>query len=302
MSPTTPLSELVTRIRKLIAKGDLTEALDILRNLALNGPSELADEAIVLSSRHVRLSRDMRKGVITAEQANVESNRVEGAALGLLTDLEKKLSNSAAPVPAPLAAADSFAGAEVMNGEKIIGVNNLKQIAWIEQGLRMSRAVCRVLTPEGLGTGFLIRSRVIMTNNHVIPSLAVARKTKVEFNYQLQFGSGEKPVTSVRYDLDPDQFFRTSPINALDYSVVAVKPHSATDGPVVDSWGTLNLNPYADPVAKELVVIVQHPNGGTKQIALLRMPCYKWLRLSFTTRRTQCRAQVGRPSLTTFGK
>ncbi|MCZ7542709.1 MAG: hypothetical protein M5R40_03845 [Anaerolineae bacterium] len=35
--------------------------------------------------------------------------------------------------------------------EKILGINNLRQIAWIEQGIVAARSVCRVLTPEGPG-------------------------------------------------------------------------------------------------------------------------------------------------------
>ena len=66
---------------------------------------------------------------------------------------------AAAPVPAPVAPAEAFVGTEVVGFDRIIGVNNLKQIAWIEQGVQVSRAVCRVLTPKGLGTGFLIGPR-----------------------------------------------------------------------------------------------------------------------------------------------
>jgi endonuclease G len=52
----------------------------------------------------------------------------------------------------------------------------------------------------------------------------------------------------------------------LDYTVVAVKPSPAA--PPVESWGALHLNPNADPIPTEHVVIVQHPNGGPKQIVL----------------------------------
>jgi endonuclease G, mitochondrial len=106
-----------------------------------------------------------------------------------------------------------------------------------------------------------------MTNNHVIPSADIARNpnTKAEFNYQLPF-NGSVPSNSVRYDLDPDGQFETC--KELDYTLVAVKTDVAGKMPPVNSWGRLQLNPHADPVYAEHVVIVQHPNGGPKQIAL----------------------------------
>lgn len=261
-----PLQDLAPRIRDLIGAGDLTEALDQLRNLALNGPPVLVDDALLLAAQHARLVRDERKGVVTDEHVRVERTRIAESALGLLRELERKLTRAAVPVPVPVTPAATFAGTEAVGAEKIIGVNNLKQIAWLEQGLGASRAVCRVLTPEGLGTGFLIGPRVLMTNHHVIRSATLARQVKAEFNYQLPFRAVEKPSAAVRYELDPDALFRTSP--ALDYTVVAVKPGTGPDTPAVDSWGRLLLNPDADPVPNEHVVIVQHPNGGPKQIVM----------------------------------
>lgn len=53
--------------------------------------------------------------------------------------------------------------------EKIAGsYNNLKQISWLKEALRRSRSVGRVVTPEGLGTGWLISNELLITNNHVI--------------------------------------------------------------------------------------------------------------------------------------
>jgi len=36
----------------------------------------------------------------------------------------------------------------------------------------------------------------------------------------------------------------------------------------LNDWGHLALNPFADPIPLEHVVIIQHPNGGLKQITL----------------------------------
>jgi len=267
-SSDSPLSELIRHIRGLIAEGDLSEAVDETRNIALNASRDLADEAIALAGRHAHLVRNDRKGILTNDESRVERRRIEAAVLGLLEELERNLPRTAAPVPAQVAAVEAFADTEVVGFEKIIGVNNLRQIAWIEQAVHASRAACRIVTSEGLGSGFLIGPHTLMTNNHVIASVAVARETKVEFNYQLPFGAGGEPSGAVRYDLDPEMLFRTSPATDLDYTVVAVKTDGDSDKPALDTWGSLHLNPNADPVVNEHVVIVQHPNGGPKQIVL----------------------------------
>ena len=158
-----------------------------------------------------------------------------------------------------------MASAKNWGALELKGTDNFKQIAWIEQGLKLSRAVCRVLTPQGLGTGFLIAPNRVITNHHVIGSMEQAKETRIEFNYQLQFGG--EPADTVRYQLDPNAFFHTSEVKDLDYTVVAVK--SPEPGfPSLESWGTLRLNANADPVRDEHVMIVQHPNGQPKQIVL----------------------------------
>jgi V8-like Glu-specific endopeptidase len=42
----------------------------------------------------------------------------------------------------------------------------------------------------------------------------------------------------------------------------------AVDKPDIASWRHLKLNANADPVPSEHVIVVQHPNGGYKQIVL----------------------------------
>jgi V8-like Glu-specific endopeptidase len=202
-------------------------------------------------------------GLATQEETSVALNRVAFDILTLLTELEAGPVPSEAPVQAPSFEEDVRARPRF---DKIIGINNLRQIGWIEHGLVASRAVCRILTPGGLGTGFLIDQFVLMTNNHVIPSSNVADQTKVEFNYQLALGSHAASAGTVRYDLASDKLFRTS--IALDYTVVAIRTSAGAGKPPVSAWGNVLLNPNADPVRNELVVIVQHPNGQPKQIAL----------------------------------
>ena len=248
-----------------MAGGEVEAAVEKIRDLASNASRDLFNESIMLSARQAQATRDRRRGLVSDDDADRQRAKIAQSALGLIDELQEKLTAADVPVDAPVIreATTTLVAPQV---EKIIGINNLKQIAWLDQGVRCSRAVCRVLTPKGVGSGFLISPEHIMTNNHVIPDEDAARGSKVEFNYQMSFGSTAQP-NSVRYELDPDRFFRTSAISALDYTVVAVKP-PAPNGTATTSWGVLTLNPEADPVTGEHVIIVQHPNGGPKQIVL----------------------------------
>jgi hypothetical protein len=239
-APASPLNDLARRIRELLATGDLDEALDHLRALSLNGPPNLAGEAILLAGRRSHSRREERKGVVTGDQANVTRARIADDARNFLDELERKLSSADAPVPAPAAPSEVFAGTEMVGSEKILGMNNLRQVAWLELALLYSRSVCRVLTPGGLGTGFLIGPQTLMTNNHVIPTVAVAGKTKAEFNYQLPFRATALPSNSARYDLDPAAFFRTD-------SVLLHRSSCATAGGPEDAGGLVVGNPTPKP-------------------------------------------------------
>ena len=118
-----------------------------------------------------------------------------------------------------------------------------------------------MLTSRGLGTAFLIAPDLLMTNHHVIPDSVTASDATAEFNYELSFQG--KPMPTCRYRLNARRF-RSSV--TLDYTIVGLLADS--NKPSLESWGHLLLNPYADPVPGEHVIIIQHPNGGPKQIVL----------------------------------
>lgn len=255
------LEKQLNRLREQIAADETLQALDELRNLSAAVP-EVYTTVLLQQSRYVRVEREERKGVITHETATVEKTRINNAILYLIDELPAKLTAEKMPVsPPPAKVAEAVTIPAALHPEKILGINNLKQIAWIAQGLECARSVCRILTPEGLGTGFLVDSDLLMTNNHVIPSEKIAGETVIEFNYQLDTGGSFE--TTYRYHLDPGRF-HTSP--ALDYTLVAVTP-DPTKLPL-ENWGRLRLNPNADPVPTEHVSIIQHPNGGLKQIVI----------------------------------
>ena len=144
-----------------------------------------------------------------------------------------------------------------LTDEKIIGLSNLMSIAWLNRGLELARSVARIITPEGLGTGFLIGPDLLMTNNHVIENANIAAKSIAEFNYQKDWSGRIQPTR--RYPLDSSHF-KTEP--KLDYTIVRVHDNPG------DLFGYFDLSLRRDPSVNDYVSIIQHPSGGPKQIAL----------------------------------
>lgn len=253
------LQELINNLQKQIARGETGSAIDHLVNYLDAEYSALRDEALLLSSRYYRIKRDERKGVISRDTASSEYNRVSESLLKLLEQVKSTVEKEKFPVMEPASEAPSLP--DEVSFEKIIGINNLKQISWIQQGISTARSICRILTPYGLGTGFLISPELIMTNNHVIPDKDCAARTTIEFNYQQDQDLTILPTC--RYQLNEDTFFTNKD---LDYTIAGIT--SEPQKPGLADWGCVTLNPHADPVPGEHVIIIQHPNGGLKQIAL----------------------------------
>jgi V8-like Glu-specific endopeptidase len=258
---TSSLQQFIQSLREQIAENEIELALGRLGNYLSASAPDLENEVILLTARYNRLRRKERKGVIPHDTAEADKNRLVNALLDLLQEMPKKIDAEMSPAAAPEPLAEELAIPEEVGLEKILGVNNLKQISWIERGLQVSKCVCRILTPKGLGTGFLIAPDLLMTNHHVIRDTDTAAQTTIEFNYQHDFEGNVLP--SCRYKLDATRFHSNKD---LDYTIVGVPRNP--DNPALESWGHAFLNPHADPVPGEHVIIIQHPNGGLKQIVL----------------------------------
>ncbi|MGF7216862.1 V8-like Glu-specific endopeptidase [Spirosoma lacussanchae] len=180
---------------------------------------------------------------------------------GILENLKKGQVPVEPPKPVAVAAVPPV---EEKRLEKIMGSKStLLPISFLEQGLVCARAVVRVVTPAGLGTGFLVGDNYVITNNHVIDSIDTARQSVLQFNFQKTLQGLDAPVEE--FSLDPDAAFTTStdrPETAvLDYTIVKVKGNPAA------KYGTLTFSPTAAK-KEDFVNIIQHPAGGPKQIAL----------------------------------
>lgn len=145
----------------------------------------------------------------------------------------------------------------------IAGVSSLLPISYLERGLQVARSVARIVRADGArGTGFLTPNNLLITNHHVLHTPSEAAGAVVEFNYQKTMDDNDAPVST--YTLVPAEGFVTSPIEIEggdDWTAVRVLGDPAA------TWGTLPLR-RADPQVRGRALIIQHPGGGPKQIAL----------------------------------
>ncbi len=244
-------------LEQLMDEDAFDQALKRLKGFLVEIDSPLRDAVGQQTALYNRLRKNEVSGKVTGEDADVLRARIRSAVLDIYDMATKSPEPSAPPGLAEVKVPDE------VRLEAIIGANNLLRIDWLEKGLRAAMSVCRVATPFGTGTGFLIAPDVIMTNNHVIPNSQIAGRATVEFNDPPILDLGVRDIQS--YQLDP-QRFRTSSEKQLDYTIVGVLADSGTESLV--RWGSLQLNPVANPIPDEHVVIIQHPGGGPKQIAL----------------------------------
>lgn len=140
--------------------------------------------------------------------------------------------------------------------------STLLPISFLEMGLERAKAIARIDLGElGTASGFLIDDDLLLTNNHVLEDERQARVAKAQFNYQRTLGGLNASFDE--YDLDPDGLFKTSEND--DWTVVKVKPKQGKLAG--EKWGSLKLSEQ-DPKVDDFTIIIQHPSGGPKQIAL----------------------------------
>lgn len=141
--------------------------------------------------------------------------------------------------------------------QAIVGSNDMKAIGDNLVDARIKKwapaiARLRFMTPDGeaVCTGFLVGADLLMTNEHCIATPADAASARVEFGFD---SAAATPTT-----------FEVKKIEAvdapLDYSLVRLKTSAS-------KFGRLHFGTTTAP-SKLSLVIVQHPGGQPKHVAL----------------------------------
>ncbi len=165
--------------------------------------------------------------------------------------------------------------------ERIIDEADFLPVWFLEQGAQIQRSIARVVLtkphtsggftfPPGTGwaTGFMVSRSLFLTNNHVIPDEAFAKKIRMQFNFQL--GPDGTEQLSESFLPTENDVFRTNV--RLDYTLIRLQPlQSAPDrAPKFpgDRWGFIQLNDSPMFREKQHFNIIQHPDGRRKEVSL----------------------------------
>ena len=153
----------------------------------------------------------------------------------------------------------------LMTGTDQLNVN------YLERGMIAADAVGRVEVRNGesevvgCATGFMVSPRLLLTNNHVLPTADDAAQSWVHFRHE--FDAFGNPVESCVFAFDPSAFFFTDA--DLDITVVAVAEETPDRRQRISRFGWLRLSASPDTVLPgEWLTTVHHPSACPKQLAL----------------------------------
>ncbi|MEV0432239.1 serine protease [Nocardia sp. NPDC050413] len=154
--------------------------------------------------------------------------------------------------------------------ERVIGfANELQAVNFLTRGARAAQAVARIsLNDNGrqipIGTGSMVSPQLLLTNNHVLPTVADAASVVVEFGAEV--AANNVPGPTVHYRLAPEDLFVTS--EHLDYTLVRVAPNADGSFPGGEfGWNKLIAEP-GKIVIGEAMNVVGHPSGRLKEISI----------------------------------
>lgn len=158
--------------------------------------------------------------------------------------------------------------------ERILGSNDFLPVNFFQHGVKVSRTVGRILVKDrenglelGHGTGFLVGPTLMLTNHHVLSSKDEAAYSRFELNFEKDLDGTTKP--SYQFRLDPEKVFVTSDPEKLDYTLVSVIPIDVKGKKNLLDFGYVKLiEDVGKVIVGERLTIIQHPEGGPKQVAL----------------------------------
>lgn len=111
----------------------------------------------------------------------------------------------------------------------------------------------------GFATGFLVGSRLLLTNWHVFPDLAEAKGNGANFFHERNESGVAVGET---FEIDPDYFFLSQ--ERLDFALVGIKTQSVAGKSLADVNPVAMNGGAAKILIGQPVDIIQHPDGGPK--------------------------------------
>lgn len=218
---------------------------------------------INMTKRIVDATARYEQGVISTDVVLAPSRREKYLSRNFARAKANLLASEAVAAGATMPATESLAQ---LSQERIIGTSDLLDITYLELAIAVGRAVARIQIGSAHATGFLVGPELLITNNHVLENEEDARRAVAQFDYQ-DNASGERLVRQ-DYRLNPAKFFITD--KKLDFTIVGVEKQSLRNR-AITAYPWLKLIAELGKAEKgDDVNIIQHPRGGTKQIALRR--------------------------------
>ena len=155
--------------------------------------------------------------------------------------------------------------------DRLVNGTDQLNINYLERGMIAADAVARIEVRDGesqvvgSATGFMISPRLLLTNNHVLPTADDAAQSWVQFRHE--FDAMGRDLEPCVFALDPSAFFFSD--RELDITIVAVSPDAPDRRQRVARFGWLRLSASPDTVlAGEWLTMIHHPAGASKQVAL----------------------------------
>lgn len=258
--------DVVREIKRAITDDELGSGLqmllDLLRGLEGRLSAQDIDVVRVQHGQFQRLLRDGSRGDVAYEELERRRISLASRILAHISFLEPRL--RAAALPREITAVPSkpaSALADRSGLEELVG-GYLMSLSWIEYGLVISKAICKVQGPTSVGTGFRIGPNTLVTNNHVLSTQDIAARAMAVFNFEEELGGGMRATSS--YELDSESF-----VTDVDLDCTMIRIKESPTLPRLSTWGALDFRRDAVPRVNDPMTIIQHPLGAPKKIGIL---------------------------------
>jgi V8-like Glu-specific endopeptidase len=237
----------------LLEDNEIEKALDTLKDLDKQSGAGIWQDLVLQYGNFRSAKNALTQGRIDYNEFRRYEAQAKYAVTELMKDIPRKVTLNA---KVKSVGAFQFEVPDGMRLERLLGVrSNLVTVDWLDKARRAANAVCRVVSGDELGTGFLTKEGYVFTNNHVIKDAEAAKTARLEFNFEV----GKQPIS---YQVEATDF-KSSPPTELDFA--RVKVIDRPDAPL-SQWGFVEFETESIPLVGEDVTIIQHPLGEVKKL------------------------------------